>query len=640
MSWNDLESYFGSRIFGRGESYFKGKRVTNLRTCSDGLLAEVQGSEKYVTLVTFPEKEDGNFTTACTCPYGSGCKHSVAVILTYVDHVKKKTIIPEAKPNDSALKLLKEGPRQDDLEDDFDDDTDYDDDNLFFEPEESVRGGKSYNTQSTKTDPNQDILEYLENYSKKALIELIVQISLDNSDLRQDLLDRSRLLSGKTKQLVSSIRKEISAIMSEPAWQNHWSDEGNLADFSRVEKNLKNLLSQGEYDAIVDIMKFMLKGTVSYVESCNDDGDSASQVGSCLEIGFKALKKCSWTTFDKLIFALEAVVTDDYDICHGASDFIDSEKDTSVWSKVADHFSKKLEGLPKQKDNDDFRRNYKRDRISNVLIQCLQKAGRQDEILGICESEARITCSWQRLVYKLIENKQFEKAKESAEEGIKSLGNKFPGITNSLRETIASLAAKKGDYSTILLLKQEDFLSRPSLSSFQNLLEASVKTKNKDEMRTWALYYLTTGKAPAKGALKDSYQYKERYYQKEFPDYKVLIDIAEKEKRIEDLWSLYKEAVKKKKYLQSHTQVASAIKELYPEESIKIWCSLAENQIAQTSPSDYVTAVSYLKEAKKLYQKTKREKEWSRYIADLSEDNKRKPRFIKELRILTGEKLL
>ncbi len=172
------------------------------------------------------------------------------------------------------------------------------------------------------------------------------------------------------------------------------------------------------------------------------------------------------------------------------------------------------------------------------------------------------------------------------------------------------------------------------------MLEAAIKTKNKDEIRAWALNYLFTGKAPAKGALKEAFQPRERYFKKEFPDYEVLIDIAEKEKRIEDLWSLYKEAAKEKRYLQAHIQVASAIKNLYPDESIKIWCSLAENQIAQTSPSAYITAVSYLKEAKKLYQKTKREREWSQYIAGLSEENKRKPRFIKELRCLTGEKLL
>ncbi len=308
MSWTDLQSKFGPRILGRGESYFKSKRVTNLRTCSEGLLADVQGSERYVTLVSFPKKREKGISTDCTCSYGSGCKHAVAVILAYVDCVKKKRTVPEAKPSDSGLKLLKDGPRQDDLEDDFDDDSDYDDDDLFSEPKRSKKGTKSAATRSTKSDPRQDILEYLDKHSKGELVEMIMQMSLAHSDLRQDLLDRSRLSSGKTKQIVSSIRKEILAIMSEPAWHNHWSGEGNLGDFSRVTKNLQNLLNQGDYDAVVDVMKFLLKKAASYVESCDDDGDSAAQLGSCLEIGFKALRKCSWSPFDKLLIALEAEI--------------------------------------------------------------------------------------------------------------------------------------------------------------------------------------------------------------------------------------------------------------------------------------------------------------------------------------------
>lgn len=91
---------------------------------------------------------------------------------------------------------------------------------------------------------------------------------------------------------------------------------------------------------------------------------------------------------------------------------------------------------------------------------------------------------------------------------------------------------------------------------------------------------------------------------------------------------------------QSHAQVARIVKDKYPEESLKIWRSLAEHHIAQTNPSAYVTAVGYLKEAQKIYTKTKRTKEWSQYIDHLREENKRKPRFIKELRRLSGEKLL
>ncbi len=317
ISWNELESRVGLRVLQRGESYFKNGRVKNLATCPDGLIANVEGSDDYITLVSFaqnPEKPDLNFK--CTCPYGSDCKHAVAVVLTYVDSIKKGKKIPEATTKDSRLKHIKEGPRRDDLEDDF---------------EEAEDRREKF----SKNDPNKDITEFLEKYSKDALIEMILQLSSSYPALRQDLLDRSRLSSGKTKEIASSIRREITSIMSEPAWQSHWSDEGNLADFSRVEKNLLNLFNKGTYDVVVDLTKFLLERTYSYIESCNDDGDSASQISQCLDIGFRALKKSALLDFEKLNFAINSQLQDDYELCRGASEVIDSIHDKNTWSKVS-----------------------------------------------------------------------------------------------------------------------------------------------------------------------------------------------------------------------------------------------------------------------------------------------------------------
>lgn len=622
ISWNELEDWVGSRVLQRGESYFKSGRVKNLATCPDGLLANVEGSDDYITLVSFGQSSnDSELNFNCTCPYGLGCKHAVAVILTYIDLIKKGKKVPDVPSSDTRLKRLREGPRRDDLEDDFEDD-------------EEIK------ETTTKTDPSADIAAFLGKYSKDKLVEMILQLSSSNPTLRLELLDRSRLSNGKTNEIASSIRKEIISIMSEPSWHSHWSDEGSLADFSRVEKNLSNLFDKGAYGVILELTKFLLGRAYSYIEQCNDDGDSAGQIADCLDIGFRALKNSSLSDFEKLLFAINSQLEDDYGICRGASEVIDVILDKDIWSQIADHFFKQLKTMKPSDKKDDFSRNYKRDRISNILAHALELSGRTNEVLTLYESEAKVTGSWERFVHFLVEGKEYEKARTAAEEGIQAIGDKWPGITDSLRVTIANLAAKQGDFNGILLLKQENFLERPHLSSFEALLEAAVKTKNVDEMRTWALHYLETGKAPGKGPLKQAYQPEDRFHLREFPQYEVLINLAEKEKRIDDVWSLYQEAARKKKYFQSHAQVARIIKDKYPEESLKIWRSLAEHHIAQTNPSAYVTAVGYLKEAQKIYTKTKRTKEWSCYIDHLREENKRKPRFIKELRRLSGEKLL
>jgi uncharacterized Zn finger protein len=56
LTWNDLEKWAGSRIVGRGRSYWQQGRVSELAATSDGaLIAWVEGSERYVTKVDMDE---------------------------------------------------------------------------------------------------------------------------------------------------------------------------------------------------------------------------------------------------------------------------------------------------------------------------------------------------------------------------------------------------------------------------------------------------------------------------------------------------------------------------------------------------------------------------------------------------------
>jgi uncharacterized Zn finger protein len=62
-----------------------------VRTPGGGLIAYVHGTERYATWVDF---EEGELVSACSCPYGATCKHAVAVVLEYLDHLNKNIEIP------------------------------------------------------------------------------------------------------------------------------------------------------------------------------------------------------------------------------------------------------------------------------------------------------------------------------------------------------------------------------------------------------------------------------------------------------------------------------------------------------------------------------------------------------------------
>ena len=66
LSWDGLQEWAGSRILSRGQSYQRSHQVKDLvLTKTGGLLAWVQGGERYATLIDF---EDGELVSTCTCP--------------------------------------------------------------------------------------------------------------------------------------------------------------------------------------------------------------------------------------------------------------------------------------------------------------------------------------------------------------------------------------------------------------------------------------------------------------------------------------------------------------------------------------------------------------------------------------------
>ncbi len=631
LTWNDLKDWAGNKILKRGENYFNNGMVTNLRITPKGILACVSGSDDYLTIVNIREGSGKDIISSdCTCPYGINCKHAVAAILAYSQAIKDNKKVSTAESSDPDIKRIETGAsRYDEV------DKEYEDDDTFLAS--PIKLKKSPISLSS----DKEVADFLDGQTISTLKELLIKLSNNYPEVRTALLDKARLATGDAKKIVNSMHREIAKITSEPTWYNHWSNEGSLADFSRVNSTMSNLYAQGQYDAVIKIAKELLRISNSYIETCNDDGDLANQISECIEIGFKAVKKSGWSNFQKIMFVLEAELEDEYDICSGANEIFESIPDVPTWSNVANELFNRLSKLPSSTDQtNEFSLNYKRNRLSNFLISALEKSGRDKEILPLCKREARITASWERYVDRLIESRKYAKARRAAEEGIKQIGKEYPGIVKSLKEKIAELAKSSGDYDMILLLRQEEFLNYPCLENYDKLIKATIHTKNTKEIKSWALKFLETGKLVAVDTIKNSLMLKENRY-KDFPQYHVLIDIAEKEKNVDKVLFWYRQAIKKNEmFSQGYSQVASAITEKYPDEALKIWRKLAENQIALAKPSAYETAVEYLGKVRDIYLKTKRQKEWECYLANLRETNKKKTRFLKSLLYLTNEKLI
>ncbi len=115
LTWDDLQEWAGSRVLSRGQSYQRSHRVQELAQTESGeLVAWVQGEKRYATQVDF---KGGELISTCTCPYGGTCKHAVAVVLEYLDRLKKNMEVPKTAEQDKRLLLVKKIADEDEWED-------------------------------------------------------------------------------------------------------------------------------------------------------------------------------------------------------------------------------------------------------------------------------------------------------------------------------------------------------------------------------------------------------------------------------------------------------------------------------------------------------------------------------------------
>jgi uncharacterized Zn finger protein len=638
LTWDDLEDWAGSSVVSRGRSYQHSHRVQDLaRTPDGGLIAWVLGTEKYATRVDFGE--DGP-ASVCTCPYWTTCKHAVAVVLEYLESAKRKTKIPTATERDPRLAELRDIDKVGSEEwDEYDE----------GDAEDAI-------SRRTRESPTDVLRPYLNKQTKEQLVELIDELATSFPAVQKALQDRSELAEGTAQKLVKSVRREIRELGTKPGWQNYWDGEGYTPDYSGVRDRLTVLLERGRFDEIVELGKELRESGVRHVEMSHDEGETATQIVSCLNVVFRALSRSSLPSSEQALWAIEAALSDDYDLCQGADAFWEEAKTSAAdWNVVADQLLQRLKRLPAVEGDDSFSRNYRRDRVTDWLIHALQYAGREDEIIPLCRQEAEQTGSYVRLVSYLVEADRQEEAEQWIRKGIEATQVKWPGIAHQLRQMQREMRASEKDWLRVAAFYAEDFFAQPTLQAYQEMQKAAERAEVWPAVRAAALHYLETGelpkKASAKGRPAAAWPLPETgltevspRWRRQFPIVDTLIEVAIAEKRTEDIIRWYdRRGADRTTWGWSASlddTVARALADTHPERAVAIWKQMAEDSIAQANKNAYQTAGVYLRQVHRLLKQMGKEKEWQAYVAELRQANVRKRRFLEVLDNLSGKRII
>jgi len=618
LTWNDLTAWAGNKIVSRGINYQRSGYVKDLGRTADGsLIAWVEGTKRYATQVFF---EDDDLESICSCPYWDTCKHAVAVVVEYLENLKKKVKIPKVTKKDQRLILLKE----------------FFDDEVSFEEDDDLNEFDEVYKQTNAITETKFLEPFLKKHTKAQLVELIKELARQYPLILAHLQDQSHLSSGDISEMVSSIRSEIQELSSEPGWQNYWRNEGYIPDYSRVKHRLEGLLDQGHADEVIVLGEELLEAGIRQVEMSDDEGETEEEIASCMDVVFRALAQSSISPAEQMLWAVDRELEDQWALCEGVEVFWKQKKKKTDWDTLADELTKRLKRFSKKKDD-----HYRRDRLTDWIITALKNAGREAEIVPLCEKEAVRSDSYVRLVRILMEASQWGAAEQWIKKGIQTTDKKLPGIASQLRESLREIREKQGDWLQVAALRVDDFFINPSFETFQELKVAAKKSNAWDRVKPAVMNYLETGKIPKPGSSwplpeADVPKAKERR-PRQFPIIGVLIDIAIAEKRPDEVIHWYDQR-KSQKFGGwwsefQEDKIAKALADDYPDRAVDIWKRLAANLIAQVKPKAYEKAAVHLKIIQRTLKRQSKDKEWGIYLANIRKEHARK---IKLLEILDG----
>ena len=669
LAWDDLKSWAGERTLARGRSYRSA--VEELSVADDGrLLAGVRGTRRYATVVGVAQGRGGKLAldSRCTCPVGISCKHAVAVVVAYLHALKHGQPVPAAAADDRRLAVLEKGRRDKDVErDDLNDDYDDEDGDDVWDAENEGRVEERGNeatqaphrpAKAARTREN--LQAFLENKSAPELVGMLKEIVARHSEERERLQEAADLSRGATARLVRAARRELESVTSEPAWTDQWRGGGSLPDYANLRRRFENLLAGGAADALVDLGRELLRSGTRQVEASHDDGMTAVEVGGCMEVVFRAVLASSLSDAGKVLFTVESLLEDEYDLCQGTERVLDHRWPAAVWSEAADELCERLARLPAPERKEWSDRSYRRDALANWVARLLDSACRSQEVVPLFEAEAALGGSAERLVRRLMEEARLEEAALRAREGIAATPADHEGTRRHLRTLLREIAERKGDREQAAAWRAGDFFRQPSLSSYLELTKAARSAGCGPVVKEAALQFLETGSVPhgalsvgGRGtwplppadSLPGASPLERTGRAPAAPHFDVLLELAFRERRPGDILYWYDRLRARKRSVDwgwqapvDAVRVAEAVSETHPERSLEIWRNAAEAEIAQTSPAAYEKAAEHLKRCRALLERLGRGAEWATYLAGLREIHRRKRRLLEILDALEGRR--
>ncbi|MEK6887772.1 MAG: DUF6880 family protein [Candidatus Aenigmatarchaeota archaeon] len=418
----------------------------------------------------------------------------------------------------------------------------------------------------------EDIESHLSSLSKSDLVRLILSTPSESmlKTIKLDMVARK-----KSKLDIASYKEEMRSALEIGHYFDYNETFGLVSDLTAVKNSLEKLIDLGFYNESCSLLLEFLSGCVRKEEECDDSngdlGDLTIDVGNSLAKAFKG------ANIDEIILQeLIRIYKDaaDYgveDAIHNAIKGLDKAK------------LRTMETLVKSKKDSEFKWLYR---------EIVNLQGRHEEYIKMCCDDK----DYLEAVDKLVELGKIDDAIKLAKEKSKD--------DDSLQERLFELLLLKGNKAEALSCAWKIFKNDPSDDNLKKIKETSAKLGAWKSERGKAVAFLEASE--------------------ENNDLLVMLCIED---------NSWKKALANMKGIEDETagKLGAALEGRMPQDAIKIYRRLAENNIQQMGNERYKAAKRYLQRMKRIHKNSRDEKNWQVYIKQIREAHKPKRNFIAEI---------
>ncbi|GMQ83687.1 MAG: SWIM zinc finger family protein [Gammaproteobacteria bacterium] len=567
LTTNRVRRWAGSRSYGRGEDYFHGEHVSDLKAVKGRITATVYGTYPYRVMLW---DEGDSIGYDCDCPVGQGgdfCKHCVATALAWLE---KRT--PAGKTGKG-------------------------------------KGRKKADKGLTM----KDVRAWLLLQEKESLVDMLVEAADYDSQLSGTLMLKAAVAKGVNLVTYRKVLDQaigIDGFIDYHDMYEYWRGVDSAID------GVDELLKSGHAAAVVELSEYALHCLEGAMNNAMDDGEMGMLQHRLEELHLKACRKAKPDPEALAERLFDWELTGEWGTFWDAGNThgrVMGKNGMRRYHELAEAEWDKVKPL---QPGDDTRDKYgKRSCITHIMENLALQSGDIEALVAVMSRDLSSSYDFFKIAEVYRKARKGNKAMEWAEKGIQLFGEK---ADSHLQDLLAELYHRRKRHDEAMSLVWLQFERRPCLVAYQHLKKHADRSK---QWRAWRERALELVHAEIDGQPKG-------WTRSGKPGHSLLVEIYLWEQDIEAAWQAANagscgEAL--------WLELAGLREKTQPRDAIMVYRMLIGPIVERTNNQAYAQAAGLLRRVKQLMGKLGEDGEFCQYLAQVRVDYKRKRNFMKLL---------